>query len=152
MVSPEDAQLLASWKYSAIPKPPKNKPLDKVHHRVTAMHSIKGRGTVQLHREIMKPGPGLVVDHIDGNALNNRRSNLRVATTSQNTANSRKPARASSSRFKGVSWDAGNKMWRAGVEHMGKNHFLGFYTTEEEAHSKYMERAKMIWGEFARAS
>jgi hypothetical protein len=116
------------------------------------MHSVKGRGTIQIHREIMQPEPRMLIDHENRNALDNRRQNLRVCTSSQNTANSRKPNRNSSSRFKGVSWDKAILKWRASYELMGRNKFIGNFDCEESAHAAYVAATQRVWGEFARAS
>jgi hypothetical protein len=73
-----------------------------------------GRKTVYMHRMILRPRKGYLVDHIDGNGLNNRRCNLRVCTAAQNRANAR-PCGASG--FVGV-YRKGNK-WRAGITYRG---------------------------------
>src|SRR5687767_14638664 len=65
-----------------------------------------------LHRLLAGAAPGEVVDHINGNTLDNRRSNLRVCSRKQNARNSRRPAH-NRSGFKGVSWDKQTGRWRA---------------------------------------
>jgi hypothetical protein len=152
LVSPEDEVLLLKQKYTALPKPPKNQPKSKVHHRVTVMHSIKGRGTATIHREIMQPDDGMVIDHANRNCLDNRRGNLRVCTVSQNGANSRKPQGKRSSKYKGVSWSSTIGKWRAAYELMGKCKFIGNFDCEETAHAAYIKATTQVWGEFARAS
>jgi hypothetical protein len=89
----------------------------------------RGRRTIFMHRLIMQPGPGLVVDHIDGNGLNNRRCNLRVCTAAQNRANSR-PC-GGSSGYVGV-YPKGNK-WRAGITCRGEHYYLGLFDDEVAA-------------------
>ena len=64
---------------------------------------------IMMHREIMKPPPGMVVDHIDGDSLNNRRSNLRICTPRQNNHN--RTFKGNTSGFAGV-YPQG-KRWRA---------------------------------------
>lgn len=73
----------------------------------------EGPKTIQMARMILglEPGDGKQVDHIDGDGLNNRRSNLRVVTMRQNQFNSVKPRRPSSSKYKGVVWNPRKKCW-----------------------------------------
>lgn len=89
-----------------------------------------------------------LVDHIDGNPLNNRRGNLRLATTAQNLANRGKPA-DNMSGYKGVSLHARSGKWRARIGHNGKQIHIGVYDTPEAAHQAYCEVAKTLHGTFA---
>ena len=105
------------------------------------------------HRIIMAMITGSVdfgyVDHIDGDRLNNSRSNLRVATNGQNIANSKSRA-GSSSRFLGVGLHTQNKNWMASITKGGVQKYLGVYKSEEEAAMAYDAAAKDLHGEFAR--
>ena len=105
----------------------------------------RGRRTIFMHRLIMQPGPGLVVDHIDGNGLNNRRRNLRNCTPRQNACN-RAPAGAGS-RFAGV-YPAGQK-WGARISHKGKEYPLGLFDDEREAALARDRMALELQGKFA---
>lgn len=87
-------------------------------------------------------------DHVDGNGLNNQRSNLRVATQQQNTWNSR--ARVGTSLYKGVSWAEHAKRWRAQIVLDGENTHLGYHVSEEDAARAYDKKAQELFGEFAR--
>lgn len=93
--------------------------------------------------------PDLQVDHVNGNSLDNRLCNLRLATPAQNKAN-RGANRNSSSRHVGVSWIKAHQKWRAQIEYGGRNHHLGYFTTEDEAASVYQARAVAVRGEWAR--
>lgn len=110
---------------------------------------------VLLHREIAKRAgldiDGKEVDHWDGNGLNNRRANLRVATRVQNAKNMPKPRR-NKSGFKGVSFYARDGRWQAHIKADGVNHYLGRFDTPEEAAVAYEEAAKRLHGEFARTA
>jgi len=92
--------------------------------------------------------PEQIVDHIDRNPLNNRWSNLREATHSQNRFNSKMTVR-NKTGFKGVSPE-GNR-WIASIMVSGESHYLGCFATPEEAHRAYCKAAQKIAGEFARA-
>jgi hypothetical protein len=83
--------------------------------------------TVLLHRLVLGAAPGIQVDHINHDKLDNRRSNLRLATVSENSTNRR--SRPHSSQFKGVSWDGRANRWVA----RHKKQFLGLFTSEEDA-------------------
>ena len=90
-----------------------------------------------------------LVDHIDGDGLNNRRSNLRPATPSQNNANRRK-SRQNTSGFKGVSYYHRTSRWRAYVGVDGKAIHLGYFDTAIDAARAYDAAALEHFGEFAR--
>lgn len=100
----------------------------------------------RLHRLIMKVNdPKILIDHINKNTLDNRRCNLRLATNSQNLANS-KINKNNTSGYKGVAKSAyPNKPWRVRV---GKKSY-GYYFTKEEAAKAYNYYAQLIYGEFA---
>jgi hypothetical protein len=108
--------------------------------------------TKQIHRAIMERilGRALLkgeqVDHKDMNGLNNTRSNLRVASPSQNQAN-RKVRRDNRLGIKGVG-KAGKK-YQAQIAENGGLKYLGRFDTPEEAHAAYMEAARRQYGEFA---
>ena len=89
---------------------------------------------IGMHRLLLglASGDGLTVDHIDRDKLNNRRTNLRIATQKVNAQN-RSSRRISSSRFRGVSWHQGRRQWRAFVGVDGRMHFLGWFDDELEA-------------------
>jgi hypothetical protein len=91
------------------------------------------------------------VDHRDGNGLNNKWQNLRLATTSQNQAN-KKLGRNNTSGYKGVCWHKGGQRWAAMIEIGGRQKWLGTYETPELAHIAYVAAAKKHFGEFARAA
>ena len=102
-----------------------------------------------MHDLIMKPPPGYEVDHINGNGLDNRRCNLRLATRSQNARNSQ-GHRDGTSSFRGVCrWASrvgSDRPWQACL---GRRH-LGFFATEEDAAKAYDAAALEEYGEFAR--
>jgi hypothetical protein len=105
---------------------------------------------VRLHREIIKPPEKFVVDHKNGDSLDNRRANLRLATRGQNVCNKRKTKRETSSRFIGVSFDKRYGLWSAYIGHCRKRKFLGNYKSEVEAGRAHDRAAIKYHGEFAR--
>lgn len=105
-----------------------------------------GRKTIMMHRQIMKPPKGMVIDHINHNGADNRRCNLRICTQAQNTRNKRRFS-AGRSRYRGVS-PAGDK-WRATVGHQGRTLYVGLYDTEIEAARARDRKAVELAGEFA---
>jgi len=112
-----------------------------------AIRSESGK-TILMHREIMKPPKGMVVDHIDGSGVNNCRANLRNCTRRQNLCNTR--PRGGRSQYKGVRFDKRRKKWVAEITCKGKKHYLGAFTTEIEAAQAYDRKAVDLFGEFAR--
>lgn len=111
---------------------------------------------VRMHRQIMNAPKGVFVDHINGNTLDNRKSNLRLATESQNGANRGANNGKKSNPYKGVyrltSPRAVKKWWALIVESstgVKKRRSLGVYATPEEAAQAYNEAALKYFGEFA---
>jgi hypothetical protein len=108
-----------------------------------------------MHREIFsrvvgRPlGPSELVDHINRDGRDNRRENLRLASHSQNSANSRTPI-SSKSGYKGVSWHKASQKWGASIAHQGKSIWLGLFACPQKAHEAYCEAARELFGEFAR--
>lgn len=107
------------------------------------------KSTVQMHREILKPPPNIKVDHRNRNGLDNRRSNIRLATSSQNCCNSIKPC-TNTSGYKGVSWDKSRKKWRAYIKINGRYITVGRFANKMSAVQARREASKTHHGEFAR--
>ena len=103
---------------------------------------------IYMHRVINKTPDGLETDHINNNALDNRRDNLRTTTRSQNAMN-QTPQRNCSSRFRGVGWYKRHKKWRAKIKLNGKSITIGYYDDEYIAARAYNKKAKELFGEFA---
>jgi hypothetical protein len=119
-------------------------------HRLYAIRNIPrpggGQITMAMHRFIMgTQDGGPIVDHWDGNGLNNTRSNLRVTTQEYNIGNSRR-RKDNKSGFKGVS--AHEKRWVVNIG--GRYH--GIFDAVEEAARAYDEKARELWGEFAQVN
>ena len=97
-----------------------------------------------MHRVILNAPPGREVDHINRNGLDNRRSNLRLATHAQNEAN--KPPRG---EYKGAYWCKKSGRWRASIRVDGRLRHMGRFATREEAARVYDDAALEAFGEFA---
>lgn len=106
--------------------------------------------TLLMHRLIMGD-PVLFVDHIDGDPLNNRKSNLRLATNRQNCLN-QKLGSQNTSGYKGISWHKRNAKWAAvvRVNEEGKRVHLGYFDNKHDAARMYNFWASDLYGEFAR--
>ena len=94
--------------------------------------------------------PSEQVDHINLIRSDNRSSNLRLATRSQNLANARRPAH-NTSGLKGVSWSGIMSKWLAQIQSKGQNINLGYFSNPEDAHQVYLSAARELYGEYARA-
>jgi hypothetical protein len=109
---------------------------------------------VYLHRYLLDAAQGAQVDHRDGDGLNNRRDNIRLATPLQNVRNRRKgDSGCTASRYKGVFLQARhkhlNKPWFARIGLEGGHLNLGSYHSQEEAALAYNAAAIKYFGEFA---
>lgn len=111
------------------------------------------RRTVKLHRFILNLSmdDGKIVDHINGNGLDNRKCNLRITDNLGNARNC-KLRKDSGSKYKGVSIRnrRGTTVYEAYVRENGKRKHVGTFYNEEEAADAYNKEAKRIYGEFAR--
>ncbi|MGE5295665.1 MAG: AP2/ERF family transcription factor, partial [Solirubrobacterales bacterium] len=103
------------------------------------------RKPVYMHRMIMRPRRGYIVDHKDGNGLNNCRDNLRVCTRRQNQANRR--SRHGTSQFVGVYRHKNG--WVAEITSHGRFYYLGYFSDEVEAAKARDRKAWELHGEFA---
>lgn len=142
IVDAADVHLLVRWNWCTRVYP-------KTAYASRTMRVGGRTRTVCLHREIMCPPPGFHVDHINGDGLDNRRANLRLATCAENTRNRRLP-RNNSSGFKGVTASRTGGRWVAQIGVNGRQTYLGSFETPEAAHAAYCEAAASKYGAFAR--
>lgn len=122
---------------------------------VRAMRSVQKNNKVyniHLSREIMNAPKGMDVDHINGDKLDNQKSNLRICTHSENMKN-RKRGKNNTSGYKGVSFHKNGNKWRAYIKINGKPKTIGYYDSSKDAAIAYAiaynEYAKIYYGEFA---
>ena len=131
-------------------KPPTSGPYAFVNMKVDGKYRAISIHTIILERMLgRKLEKGELVDHIDLNPLNNRRSNLRLANKRKNATNSKKRS-DNKSGYKGVCWSKPAKRWRAYGKRDGKQIHLGYFDTPTEAHNAYRNFAAIEYGEYAR--
>lgn len=116
----------------------------RIHGKLHILH-------VHMHRLILGlvPSDGKESDHIDGNGLNNQRSNLRMCSDLENAQN-RRALKGCSSEYKGVCWHKGNRKWYARIKLSRGSKSLGLFDSEIEAALSYNRAAKNYFGEYAR--
>jgi hypothetical protein len=130
----------------------------KWHFMTTSKHGYASRRdangkTIYMHREIMNTSKGMVTDHINNNGLDNRRSNLRVCTSSQNNSNRVPTAK---SGFKGVyEWiNKGITYWRVDmfqkVKGKNKRVYCKYHKNPIDAAIDYNRKATELYGSFAK--
>lgn len=106
---------------------------------------------ISLHSLLLGNKEGFMIDHMNGITLDNRLSNLRHATRSQNVCNQK--LRINRKGFlKGAHWHKGNKTWTACIGLKGKHIHLGTFRSQEEAHAAYKNASLELHREFSRFS
>jgi|TARA_R110000824_G_scaffold14877_1_gene63025 hypothetical protein len=124
--------------------------------RKSPIDSNGKQSSIFIHRGITNAPKGMVVDHINGNPLDNRKENLRVCTTAENCRN-RGKSKNNKSGYKGVSYHKKAKHmineykspWQSMIVFNRKLMCLGMYKTKEEAARAYDQKAIELFGEFA---
>ena len=146
IVDNEDFDFLSQWKWAA-------------HHDHNTWYAVRSekisdgaeygkRQLIRMHRVILNAPEKTAVDHKNGDGLDNRRSNLRLATQEQNLWNQRR-SRRNTSGFKGVSFHKPKKRWRATITANGRQITIGAFKTKEAAYEAYKQAARILHGEFA---
>ena len=115
---------------------------------ITQHNYVRAAGKMYAHRLIMNPNKNQLVDHINGNTLDNRTSNLRLCTHAQNIWN-QKISKTNKSGYKGVHWNKKQSVWCAQIKHKGsKTRHLGQFKNLMDAVRVREEAEKQLFGEF----
>lgn len=134
LVDDEDFEWLSQWNWTAVST-----------HRKNGGYAVRvenGR-MILMHRQILEALDGTEVDHVNGQGLDNRRSNLRFATRQQGLAN-RSVFKSNRSGFKGVHFDPNAGKW--------KMVFSAHFDSAEEAARVYDQLARLVFGKFAKTN
>lgn len=143
LVDGEDHEWLNQWKWWAL------KVKNKYYAVRTQWLKVEKRYiTILMHRQIMNTPKGMETDHISRCCLDNRKSNLRVCTSSENHRNTTGKVNKTST-YKGVCWNKKHKQWCANITHNKKTYYLGHFSNEAKAAKAYDKKAKELFGEFA---
>jgi hypothetical protein len=125
LIDAADYDEIAQFKWFALVTP----------HTVYAMRTVilpeGGRTSEYMHRRLLPSTKQ--VDHINGNGLDNRRSNLRPATSAENVRNRSGLRAGNTSGFRGVIWEKSRSKWRAQIKVDGRNRYLGRFDDPAEA-------------------
>lgn len=141
IVDDDDFEYLSQWKWHVCNGPSgtyamrNSKPIDGNRHHII------------MHRIINKTPEGYDTDHINGNGLDNRSSNLRTVTRSQNMWNRKKNSNGTS-KYKGVYWHKQHRKWIANIQVNKKRYFIGLFIEEKDAAMAYATRASKEFKEY----
>ena len=147
LVDNEDYDWLMQWKWRASLR-------SQGGFYVTRSVRRGGRRAIRMHRVILDAPEGMEVDQIDGNGLNNQRSNLRLATHAQNQWNRGLSSR-NKSGYKGVWYNTRPRFknrWMAYMTINCRRIGLGHYATAQEAALAFDKAAREHYGEFVRTN
>ena len=147
IVDDADYEWLSQWKWGAEVKGD-----DAYAFRNTRLSEYDGRRRLYMHRELLgisDAGRGVIGDHIDGDTLNNRRSNLRGVTSSQSCMNRGKPSN-NTSGVVGVYFNKKRGQWFAKIKVEGREICLGHVSTLKEAARLRREGERKYFGVYAR--
>lgn len=133
IVDDEDFELVSKYKWHF-----------RVWHNGNGGYAVTN---MRMHRLIMEAPPDMLVDHINGDPLDNRRCNLRLCTNAQNQQNT--GSRGGSSRHKGVSFNKKSGKWLAGFLFEGRRYYCGLWENEDDAARAVDKKRGEVCGTFA---
>ncbi len=140
LVDDEDFEYLNQWKWH-------------VNHNGYAIRQLSKKESPNIRQRLFMhhailPRNDLVIDHIDGNKVNNQKSNLRYASVLNNTRN-QTIRKDSSCGYKGVYFSLQKNKWHARIKTSTKRLHLGFFDSSKEAAKAYNQAAIKYFGQFA---
>jgi hypothetical protein len=139
VIDDEDANLVTGFKWYPMT-------VDGKVYGAGWKHMPPGRYFVHLHRLIANAQPGEIIDHIDRDSLNCRRSNLRRVTRQQNCHNCGPTRKPGTSKYKGVSFSRRAGRFRAQINFNRRRMYLGYFDNEEDAARAYNAKAAELFG------
>lgn len=139
LVDDADFEWLNQWKWYC-------EPHGKTFYAVRRSFIDGKKQTIRMHRLIMNAPDNMLVDHKMGNGLDNRRSELRLCTDTQNKYNRGKSKNKTG--FKGAYWQKQIGRWYSRIRVNGKDKYLGTFSTAEQAAEAYKIAAIKYHGEF----
>ncbi len=140
-VDDEDFDFLNQWKWG---------PSCHGRNIYAVRTSRKSRtGRINMHRLVFNATPTQIIDHIDGDGLNNQKQNLRFCSRQQNNCNARKRKSNTTSIYKGVMFERDRNKWRAVITSCGRIIRIGRFSREHEAAIAYNNAALIHFGEYA---
>jgi hypothetical protein len=149
IIDAEDAPLVCGRNWRALERFRPDGSLRTVYAQASAPRDGGPRKFVALHRVILALDGDMQGDHVDGDGLNNRRSNLRPATWAENMRNQRL-SRKNTSGVKGVWWHKQRQKWAAQIAVDGHKRSLGLFVSLQEAAQRVADERAAAHGEFGR--
>lgn len=113
----------------------------------TTVRIHKKHTRIYLHRLIMNPESGMVIDHIDCNSFNNRKNNLRIVTQAENNRNKRLSPKNKSGRT-GVFWLNSSEKWMVNISYNNKSIYIGLFENKEDAIKARRKAEDYYYGEY----
>ena len=144
LIDPDDAARVLAFKWCA-----QRTSKGQRYYAVASIGARVRRERIHMHRLVANAPDGWEVDHINGDGLDDRKANLRIATRAENCRNRRGLVRGKSSQFKGVCYRPEKRRWIASIFVDGKSKHLGSFKIEQEAAKAYDDAAIEAFGEFA---
>lgn len=143
LIDEEDYMRISQYKWCAL------KRTENLFYAVRTDYSGGRKERIYMHRFILNPPQDFIGEHKNGNGLDNRRENLRIATQLQNRQNQRPRRNKKTSIYKGVYFRKKDRKWVAQIKCPDKAVYLGCFTSEIEAAKAYDRAAHDFFGEFA---
>lgn len=142
IIDDDDFALISRWKWQAAKRG------KQIYATTDVGESRSDKRKLYMHRVILDAPENLTVDHINGNGLDNRRENLRLATRQQNVVNRHRTRQNPHSQYRGVFLASNKRTWFAQIVSGGKSIYLGTFPTQFEAAQAYNEASVRHHGEY----